>query len=222
MRILVVDDESAVRDLLSKTLRAEGFAVDVAEDGEKGSYLVRSNTYDLAILDNRLPKKNGIEIVREMRAASKMTPVLMLSVLSDPHQKSDLLNAGADDYLVKPFSFTELLARIRALLRRPSAVVGETLVVGDLVLDTRSHSVQRGGKSITLTNKEFALLEYLMRNAGAVLTRGMLMEHVWDMNVDPFSNTIESHIASLRRKIEPPKRAKLIRTVSGRGYKIST
>lgn len=220
MRILVVDDEKGVREMLKATLKAEGFAVDSADDGERGAYLAQCNEYDIIVLDNRLPKKSGIEVVREIRAAGKHTPILMLSVLTDPRHKADLLNVGADDYLVKPYSFEELLARIHALLRRPTGIADETLTVGDLTLDTKRHTVRRGTREIALTRKEFGLLEYLLRNPGVVLTRGMLMEHVWDMDVDPFSNTIESHIASLRRKIETGNKRKLIYTVSGRGYKI--
>ncbi|HEX8947179.1 MAG TPA: response regulator transcription factor [Candidatus Paceibacterota bacterium] len=219
MRILVIDDEKPVRDMLKQTLKGEGFAVDTAEDGETGSQLARSNEYDVIVLDNRMPKKTGTEVVRELRAAGNQTPILMLSVLGDVRQKADLLNLGADDYLVKPYSYEELVARIRALLRRPKAVVGEVLTADDLVLDTKRHHVQRGKKDVVLTNKEFGLLEYLMRNAGTVLTRGMIMEHVWDMNIDPFSNTIESHIASLRKKIEPRGARKLIATIPSRGYK---
>ncbi len=220
MRILVVDDEQAVRDMLRKTLKAEGFAVDTAEDGEHGSYLARSNDYDLIVLDNRMPKKTGIEVVKDIRADGKQTPILVLSVLSDARQKIDLLNIGADDYLVKPYSFEELIARIHALLRRPVGIAGDTLVVGDLRLDAKQYTAHRGTTLLSLTRKEFTLLAYLMRHASSVLTRGMIMEHVWDMNIDPFSNTIESHIASLRRKIEMRGKRKLIHTIPGRGYKI--
>lgn len=220
MRILIVDDEEGVRDMLQHTLKAEGFAVDSAEDGERGSYLARTNEYDIIVLDNRLPKKSGIEVVREVRLNDVETPILILSVLGDARYKSDLLNAGADDYLAKPYSFEELVARIRALLRRPKQVLADVLHVEDLTLDTKAHTVHRGTNALVLTHKEFSLLEYLMRNQGAALTRGMLMEHVWDMNADPFSNTIESHIASLRRKIERKGSIQLIKTISGRGYKI--
>lgn len=220
MRILIVDDEEGVRDLLGHTLKAEGFAVDTASDGERGSYLARTNEYDIIVLDNRLPKKSGIEVVREVRAGGVETPILVLSVLGDTRFKSDLINAGADDYLAKPYSFEELVARIRALLRRPKQILGDVLRVDDLTLETKAHTARRGKRELTLTRKEFSLLEYLMRNQGAVLTRGMIMEHVWDMNADPFSNTIESHIASLRRKIERKGSNPLIKTVPGRGYKI--
>ncbi|HEX8994003.1 MAG TPA: response regulator transcription factor [Candidatus Paceibacterota bacterium] len=220
MRILIVDDEQAVRDMLTETLRSEGFVVDSASDGEKGSYLARSNDYDAIVLDNRMPKKAGIDVVKEIRADGKQTPILILSVLQEPQQKVELLNAGADDYLVKPYSFEELVARIHALLRRPAGIEGDILTIGDLSLDTKKYTARRGKDELSLTRKEFALLAYLMRHPGVVLTRGRLIEHVWDMEVDPFSNTIESHIASLRRKIEARGKRRLIRTVSGRGYKI--
>lgn len=220
MRILIVEDEQKIAKFVKKSLEAESFAVDVAEDGEKGSFLGRTNDYDLIILDNLLPKKNGLEVCKEIRNAGKNIPILMLSVKSGTNTKVDLLNAGCDDYLVKPFSLEELLARIRALLRRPPNIVGDVLKVDNLTLDTKKHKVQRDGKDVYLTRKEFMLLEYLMRNKGVVLSRGMLLEHVWDMSVDPFSNTIESHIASLRKKIDSSHKRPLIKTVPGIGYKI--
>lgn len=219
MRILVVDDEKKLLDFLKLSLEAEYFAVDVAQDGEKGSYMARTNEYDLLILDNILPDKTGLEVCKEVRTKGKTMPILILSVKSEATYKIELLNAGADDYLTKPFSLEELLARIKALLRRPKQIEGDILEINDLMLDTKSYLVKRGTKSVYLTRKEFTLLEYLMRNEGTVLSRGMILEHVWDMNADPFSNTIESHILSLRRKIDVGKK-KLICTVPGRGYKI--
>lgn len=220
MRILVVEDEKKISDFLKTALEAEVFVVDVVDDGKKGSFLARTNDYDLIVLDNILPSQSGIEVCREIRASGKTMPILMLSVKSDTTTKIDLLNAGADDYLTKPFSFEELLARIRALLRRPKTIEGEVLKIDDLALDTKKHLVQRGGKEIYLTRKEFMLLEYLLKNQGIVLSRGMIMEHVWDMDTDPFSNTIESHILSLRKKINYKGKKKFIQTVPGRGYKI--
>lgn len=220
MSILLVEDEKEIINFLKASLEAEYFSVDVAEDGEQGSYLARTNDYDLIILDNILPKKTGREICEEIRKIGKTVPVLVLSVKSDTATKVDLLNAGADDYLIKPFSFEELLARMRALRRRPEKLEGETLAVGDLTLNTRTHQVHRGKKEVYLTRKEFMLLEYLMRNKGTVLSRGMILEHVWDMNTDPFTNTIESHILSIRRKLDVKSKPKLIHTVPARGYKI--
>lgn len=219
MRILIADDEPSVRILLQETLKNEGFAVDTADDGEHALSLARTNDYDVIVLDNRMPRRTGLEVVRTLRDEDNATPILMLSVLDDVRQKADLLNLGADDYLVKPYSHEELVARIRALLRRAKTLTHDTLTADDLVLDVKRHTAHRSNNELTLTNKEFTLLEYLMRNAGSVLTRGMIMEHVWDMNIDPFSNTIESHVASLRKKIEPPGAKKLIHTINGRGYK---
>ena len=221
MRILVVEDEKKIRDFLKTSLEAECFAVDVAEEGEQGSYLARTNEYDLIILDNVLPKKTGLEVCQDIRKTGKTTPILILSVKTETLSKVELLNAGADDYLSKPFSLEELLARIRALLRRQKDIESDILTVDDLALDIKRHTTKRGKKEIYLTRKEFMLLEYLMRNQEMVLTRGMIMEHVWDMTADPFSNTIESHILSLRRKIDTKGKKKLIHTVPGRGYKIA-
>ncbi|MEJ0053946.1 MAG: response regulator transcription factor [bacterium] len=220
MRILVVEDEPKIARFLKDSLESEYFAVDIAEDGEKGSYLGRINDYDLVVLDNMLPKKEGLQVCTEIRASGKTMPILVVSVKTDTTRKIALLNAGADDYLAKPFALEELLARIRALLRRPAAIEKEVLRVEDLTLDTKGCTVTRGKKSITLTRKEFMLLEYLMKNEGIVLSRGMILEHVWDMNIDIFSNTIESHILSLRKKIGDTGKDRLIRTVPGRGYKI--
>jgi len=220
MRALVVDDEPELRDLLAENLRTLCFAVDTAADGTEGSYLARTNEYDLILLDNMLPEKSGVAVCSDIRNVGKSVPIIILSVLTDSWRKVELLNAGADDYLVKPYSFNELSARIRAVMRRPSEVAGDVLEVADLTLDTKEQRVKRAGKNVHLTRKEFMLLEYLMRHNGTVLTRGMIMEHVWDMMNDPFSNTIESHIRGLRKKIEGPELQKLIYTVSGRGYKI--
>ncbi len=221
MTILIIEDEKDIIKFLKPGLEAECFAVDVAEDGEKGLFLATTKDYDLIILDNNLPKKSGQEVCEELRANKKTTPIIMLSVLSDIDKKVELLNAGADDYLTKPFSFQELLARIRSLLRRPKKLEDEILRINDLELDSRRNTVKRDGEEISLTRKQFMLLEYLMRNAGMVLTRGMIMEHVWEMDVDPFSNTIETHILSLRKKIRNANKPhELIQTVPGRGYKI--
>lgn len=218
MRVLVVDDDKNIRGLLKRALESEHFAVDTAPDGEQGVYLACTNDYDILVVDNRMPKKDGRTVCREVRTSGKHMPILMLSVHVDATEKADLLNAGADDYMGKPFSFGELLARMRALLRRPPVVQHEELTIGSVSLNTRSNRVTRNGEEVRLTRKEYMLLEYLMRNPGTVLSRGMIMEHVWDMSADPFSNTIESHILSLRRKLEAPRGPKLIKTVSGRGY----
>ena len=220
MRTLIVEDEKDICDFLKKSLESECYVVDTAFDGEEGLRLIQTSSYDIVILDNNMPKKTGLEVCKELRAEGNSVPILMLSVQSETTTKVDLLNAGADDYLTKPFSIDELNARIKALLRRPKEIESEDLRIDDLFLDLNRHIITRGEKEIYLTKKEFTLLQYLLRNKGIVLSRSMIMEHVWDMNVDPFSNTIESHIMSLRKKLDLPKHKKLIHTVSGRGYKI--
>lgn len=221
MRILLIEDEPAIATFLKKRLEEKCFVVDHADNGEEGSFVARTNDYDLILLDNLLPKKTGLEVLREIRAKGRHVPVLVISVRGDIEAKVDLLNAGADDYLAKPFSFDELVARMGALLRRPAHVTKPVYEVGDLSLNEATYEVRRAGTDIVLTRKEFALLRYLMRNAGIVLSRGMLLEHVWDMDTDPFSNTVEAHVASLRKKVDAPFPAKLIRTVQGRGYRIT-
>lgn len=221
MRLLIVEDEKEILSFLKPSLEAECFAVDIAEDGEKGAYLAKSNDYDVIILDNMLPKKSGAEVCQEIRLSGKTVPIIILSALSDVNKKVELLNIGADDYLTKPFSFQELVARIKTLLRRPAPIKNDLLQIDDLSLDLRKNLVTRGQEEIRLTRKEFMLLEYLLRNPGLVLSRSMIMEHVWDMNADPFSNTIEAHILSLRKKIKTKNSQKeLIHTIPGRGYKI--
>lgn len=221
MRILVVEDNSELAEFLKASLESECFAVDIAEDGEKGAYLGRINAYDLVLLDNVLPKKGGKEVCSLIKEKNGDLPVLMLSVKADIPTKVEMLNIGADDYMAKPFSFTELLARIRALLRRPKQVLPDVLKAGDLTIDSLKHRVERGGEEIRLTKKEFMLLEYLARKQGEVVSRGEISEHVWDMGLDPFSNTIEAHIRNLRKKIgSGSKKDDLLVTVPGRGYRM--
>ena len=220
MRILLIEDDKEIIDFLKRSLEAENFVVDTAEDGEKGSFEARTNDYDLIILDVNLPKKGGGYVCKEIRSKGKNTPILMLSVDSEVDTKVKCLNDGADDYLSKPFSFEELLARIKALLRRPKEVANEILKIDDLVLDKNRQVVTRANKEIYLTRKEFALLEYLMKNQGRVMSRAMIMEHVWDINADPFSNTVEMHIFNLRKKIDGNSKKKIIHTMPGRGYRI--
>lgn len=220
MKILIVDDDKQISSFLKEALQEECFEVDVASDGERGSFLGRTNEYDLIILDYALPKKDGRSVCQELRSDGQNMPILMLSVQSSPMTKAELLNTGADDYLSKPFSYEELLARVKALLRRSHEIRSEILTAGDLVLDCQSQTVKRGGDEIELTQKEYMLLEYLMKNKNSVISRAKILEHVWDMNADMFSNTIEAHISNLRKKIDPSGKENLIRSVSGRGYKI--
>lgn len=220
MKVLVVEDEKEILNFLKANLKKNGFVVDTATDGESGSFLARTKDYDIILLDNNMPKKNGQQVCEDIRKDGKTMPIIMVSVKSEVTTKIDLLNSGADDYVTKPFSFEELHARMKALLRRPVKIENEILEVDDLVLDTSRQKATRGNKDIYLTKKELLLLKYLMKNVGIVLSRNMIFDHVWDMNADAFSNTIESHIRSLRKKIDLKGKRKLIHTISGRGYKI--
>jgi DNA-binding response OmpR family regulator len=220
MRILVVEDDADMRDYLKITLERESFIVDCAPDGQKGSYMARTNDYDMVLLDNMLPNKTGIEVCKDVRQSGKNMPIILLSVKSEADEKAALLDSGADDYLTKPYSHKELLARMRALMRRAPLVKPTVLKVGDVTLDTTTNEVRKGKKEIYLTRKEFGLLELLMQNKGNIVSRGAILEHVWDSDGDPFSKTIETHILNLRKKIENGRKRFLI-NVPGRGYKIS-
>jgi len=220
MKIIIIDDDVGIVKFLKPSLQEEGFLVDSTGEGEKGLFLCQTNNYDLMILDLNLPGKDGDQICQELRKEGKTIPILILTVNSDVETKVRLLNSGADDYLTKPFSFDELMARIKALLRRPQEIKSEILNIADLMLDRGSQKVMRRKKEIYLTLKEFALLEYLMQNVGKVLSRGEILEHVWDMEGDAFSNAIETHIHNLRHKINKGFPLKLIDTVPCRGYKI--
>lgn len=221
MRILVIEDEKNIANFVVSALKAERFAVDWADTADKGLMWGKVNTYDLGIFDIKLPGgHNGLEICKAIREKGKTFPIIMLSVTGDVATKIEALNIGADDYLAKPFSIAELLARVRALLRREKKLTGPRLMVGDLELDALSHTVVRAGKRIELNRKEFSLLEYMMRNPGTTLTRNMILEHVWDMNADPFTNTVDVHIRFLREKIDVGRKKKLLKTVHGCGYKI--
>lgn len=201
-------------------LEAEAYAVDVEEDGEKGLYRARTSDYDAIVLDDILPGKHGFEICKALRDGGKKTPIILMSADSPTEKKVKLLNDGADDYLAKPFAFEEMSARLRALLRRPSTLQYGGMRVGDLVLDEATSTAVRAGKSIHLTAKEFSLLQYLMKNAGRIVSHLTILEHVWGGSVDEFSNMVETHIYNLRRKIDRRGLEKLIHTVSGRGYMI--
>lgn len=221
MRVLLLEDEKEIANYLISGLKAERFAVDCAETGEKGLLWAKVNPYDVGIFDIKLAgEQNGLQVCKAIRERGKTFPIIMLSVTGDVSTKIEALNLGADDYLAKPFSLAELLARVNALLRREKKITGPVLTVADLAMDTHAHSVTRAGKRLTLNRKEFALLEYLMRNPGTTLTRAMILEHVWDMNADPFTNTVDVHIRFLREKIDVGHRKKLLKTVHGFGYKI--
>lgn len=221
MKILIVEDEQRVVQFIQKGLKEEGHAVDVATDGEEGGFLAEVNDYDLIILDLMLPKKSGIAVCREIRERGVNTPVLMLTARDSVEDKVRGLDAGADDYLTKPFAFEELLARVRALLRRRSETKTPILKIADLELDPMSRRVTRGGQPIRLTTKEYALLEYMMRNPDKVLSRTLIGEHVWDMNFDPESNVIDVYVSHLRAKVDKGFDLQLIHTLRGQGYILS-
>jgi DNA-binding response OmpR family regulator len=222
MKILVVEDEPKIAGALARGLKQEKFVTEVYEDGESGLAAALGDTnYDVMILDRMLPGVEGVEICRQVRAAGIKTPILILTAKSQVRNRIEGLDAGADDYLAKPFSFEELLARIRALLRRPQDAIDNVLKVDDLTLDTVNYDVRRGKKRIKLTSTEFSLLEYLMRNAGRVLSKDKIIGHVWDFDADILPNTVEAYIGSLRRKVDKPfKNKALIKTLRGFGYKI--
>jgi two-component system copper resistance phosphate regulon response regulator CusR len=210
-----------VAQILAKGLREQSYAVDVAGDGETAAFQARVNDYDLIILDILLPRRDGLEVCRELRAAHSVTPILILSARDAVSDRITGLDAGADDYLTKPFDFHELLARIRALLRRGPELLTEIIEVADLSIDSRARCARRGTHTIELTTKEFALLEYLARHPNEVVGRAQIAEHVWDESFDPFSNLIEVYIQRLRRKIDDGHSRKLLRTIRGGGYMLS-
>jgi DNA-binding response OmpR family regulator len=221
MRLLVVEDDPRLSEVIVRGLREDGYAVDSVGDGQSALYQLAINTYDAVVLDVMIPPPNGFEVCRQMRASHLATPVLMLTARDAVDDRIHGLDAGADDYLVKPFAFAELLARIRALLRRTPLVAAPTLQVGDLIINTASHRVLRGEEEVVLTSKEYALLEYLARNAGRVISRSEIAEHVWDERFDPFSNVIDVYINRLRRKVDRVEPHRIV-TRRNEGYMLRT
>ena len=221
MRILIIEDEHKIATALKKALQTDNYAVDVSYDGDDGYAMATTEPYDLAIIDWMIPGEyNGVDIVKAMRKEKIHTPVLLLSAKGTIKDRTTGLDSGADDYLVKPFALEEMLARVRALLRRPVEVQQTILTVGDLSLNTVTCVVTRAGKIIDLTNKEFALLEYLMRNQGRPHTKQVIISHVWDYNADVLPNTVEVYMKYLRQKIDDPFKTKLLHTARGFGYRI--
>jgi DNA-binding response OmpR family regulator len=222
MRILVVEDEAKLADILSKGLEKKGYAVDVLGNGEEGltRLSLHRADYDLVILDLMLPGKDGAQVCREAREKGVTTPILILTARNETDKKVELLLSGADDYLVKPFSFDELLARMAALLRRPQTSMPTVLQVGDLELDPGAHTASRGGEPLELTLKEFMLLEYFMRHPNEVVNREDLLTHLWDFNYESFSNVIDVHVKNLRRKLDRDDGDSILETVRGIGYKL--
>lgn len=221
MKILIVEDEHLIANALKKGLEQEHYTVDLAFDGTEGFDLATTGDYDLLLLDLMLPKMNGLEICRQLRQQQNQVPILMLTAKSQLEDKIKGLNSGADDYLTKPFAFEELLARIRALTRRPKNSAGEIITVGDLSLNLSTYEVTRQGKIISLSSKEYSLLECLMRHANKILNKDQLIQHVWSYESDILPNTVEVYIRNLRQKIDQPFTQKLIKTIRGFGYKIS-
>ncbi len=222
MKAFIIEDSLEIQAFIQKGLQYEGFIVDTAEDGVTGLKKALSNSYDIIVIDLLLPKMDGLEFLQDFRKKNITTPVLFLSAVHSEETKVKLLNLGADDYVEKPFSFNELMARIRALLRRSQGLSRgkkEVLEVGDLVLDPVTRTVTRNGVSIHLRRKEFALLEYLITHEGEVLNPTVILEHVWDFNSKALSNTVGAHISSLRQKVDKGFEKKLIHTVHGVGYK---
>lgn len=221
MRILLAEDQSRVASFVAKGLREQAYAVDIASDGEQALYLATENEYDLIILDVMMPLKDGYAVCRELRASDRRTPILMLTARGAVDDRVAGLDAGADDYLAKPFDFKELLARLRALLRRPQTLRPAEVRAHDLVLNTASHTASRGGAPVRLTAKEYALLEYLVLNQDRVVGREQIAQHVWDESFDPFSNIIDVYIKRLRAKIDTGAARRLIHTRRGEGYILS-
>jgi len=221
VRILVVEDELRLAQALQRGLRAEGFAVDLAHDGETGLHLAREGGYDAIVLDVMLPKLSGYRVCRALRAEKNWVPVLMLSAKDGEYDQADGLDVGADDYLTKPFSYVVLVARLRALLRRSAPPRPPVLTAGDLALDPAGHRVTRGGTQIALTPKEFALLELFMRRPDEVLSKAAILTHVWDAHYDGDPNVVEVYVGYLRRKIDVPFGRQALQTVRGAGYRLA-
>jgi DNA-binding response OmpR family regulator len=220
VRILVVDDDRRLSAVIKRGLLEEAYAVDLAYDGDEGEYMAEVNPYDLVILDIMLPGKDGIEVCRELRTKKVNTPILMLTAKDTVEDRVKGLDVGADDYVVKPFAFNELLARVRAMLRREGMSKSPELRVGDLTLNTLTRQVWRGQRPVELTTKEYVILEYFMRHPNVVITRTMIEEHAWDYDFDSLSNLVDVYIRRLRRKIDAESEASLIQTVRGAGYRL--
>jgi heavy metal response regulator len=219
MRALIIEDDQTIADFVARGLRQAGFAVDIAPDGDQGLMLATEEPYDVAIVDVMLPKRDGLSVIDELRKRGRSTPVLILSAKRTVDDRVQGLQAGGDDYLTKPFAFAELLARVQALVRRATrAPDPTTLTVGDLTLDLLSRRVTRGATAIELRPREFALLEYLMRNAGKVVSKTMILSHVWEYNFDPQTNIVDVLVSRLRDKIDRPFEKKMLQTVRGVGY----
>ena len=221
MRILFIEDERRLANVIKKGLSEDGFAVDLAFDGQEGQYLACEEPYDLIVLDLMLPKIDGVTICKNLRLKNLKTPILILTAKTTVEEKIKGLDSGADDYMIKPFSFLELRSRIHALIRRSKENPSPVLKIADLTVDPLKHSVSRNKRSVKLTPKEFAILEFLLRHKNEVVSRTMILEHVWDYNFDGLSNVVDVFMVTLRKKIDHKAKVKLIHTLHGIGYKIS-
>lgn len=221
MRVLLIEDEHKIANALRKALVQEGYAVDVSYSSDDGFAMATTEPYDVAIIDRMIPGEyDGLDIIKAMRNAKINTPILILTAMTSVQDRAEGLDGGADDYLVKPFALDELLARIRALLRRPSTQQSNILTIADLLLDTNNMTVRRGDKDIELTRKEFSLLEYLIRNQGRSISKEQIISHIWNYDADVLPNTVEVHMSYLRTKIDNSFAIKLIHTIRGFGYKL--
>lgn len=218
MHILVVEDDRKTGEFIRKALKAEGFVVDWLQDGGAALAALRTTPFDAAVLDIMLPGRDGLSIVKQLRAAGQHTPVLLLSARGEVNEKVEGLEAGADDYLAKPFALEELVARVRVLMRRGSEITPQLLRLADLTLDTLARTAQRGSRRIELTSREYHLLEYLLRSAGRICTRMMILEQVWEYHFDPGSNLVDVYVRKLRGKIDAPGEPPLLHSVRGVGY----
>ena len=222
MKVLIVEDDKHLAETIKSNLVSENYVVEIAEDGADGSFLGRTFNYDAIVLDNSLPKKDGLTVCKEVRSSGKNTPIVFLTIDGDMETKAEAFNNGADDYILKPFSLQELSFRLKAVTRRPNKINNTLLKIHDLEMDTDKNFVMRGNKRLHMTRKEFGLLEFFMKNVGTILSRSLLMEHVWTADSNPFSNTVEAHIRNLRKKLNSGKRPNLIANVPGRGYVLDT
>ncbi len=219
MRILIIEDDQELAKALVECLTNEGIVSDVCNDGETGSYVARTNSYDVIVIDNILPKKGGMSVCRDLRNSNVRTPILIMSVQSEVNTKVEFLEAGADDFISKPFSVLEFIARLKALIRRPYNIQDSIMTIDDLTIDISTQTVYKKGRQVYMTRKEFMILEYMSKKKGNVVSRNEIMDHVWEKDFDPFSNSIETHIRNIRKKIDSGKKRK-IQTVPGRGYRI--
>ncbi len=221
MKILIIEDDKALLKNLKLSFKKEIFTVDYSSDGKDGLFLFKTNHYDLLILDYHLPNKNGKEIIKEVKSENPNAKIILITIDTSPETRRDFFDLGIDDYISKPFSFEELLQRVKAVGKRPSLIQRSIYRIDNLKIDIDRHIVTRNKKNIYLSFKELQILEFLIKNKGKVMSRTVLMENVWDFNADPFSNTIESHILKLRRKLDPDRKEReLIHTIKGRGYKL--